>query len=55
MEHGHKLAKLKPANHQNFAIHQNFSPPKLPTIRYVHYITAINKVWAILLNAFQAV
>ena len=32
MAHGHKFAKLKPANHQNFVIYQIFSPPKLTTI-----------------------
>ena len=35
MAHGHKFAKLKPANCKNFAIHQNFYPQKSPTIQYI--------------------
>ena len=33
MARGHKFAKLKPANHQNLAIHQNLAPPNLPVIQ----------------------
>ena len=49
MAHGHKIAKLKPANHQNFAICQLQNYPQYGTCTSVKlntllmYITLINK------------
>ena len=41
MVHGHKFAKLKPANHQNFSNSQKFLPSKI-----THYMVSLHAVYS---------
>ena len=54
MAHGHKFAKLKPTNHQNFAIRQNCSPSKLPTIWYDYNHSLCNCQYNLLFMSFYS-